>query len=304
MASRRTLRRNDLDPHAWDREPYPAGRSPQRHLKIGVHTTPNFDLAMLYGVQKAAAQGETEESQPNCAVVLRLDTSGLAAEYDIDALHAVPYEGLGVFETLKDNAIRQAVREGDGAGAADRLYRELEMYEYQQEATRSWHATAWEEVAGGVGRNLLSILAEDTDPENLLGVLRDYYRHGELPLHLWAQAVQQFRYLVPIGITRALAITAVRPVEDDLLNPDDNDLEDDPDQPQRMFDEDVWGGSYTPDLVTLWENPRPRRAQRDIERGWKRREEFHGTDLVRARKAFPALRDVLVSPWPYTQPRL
>jgi len=299
----RQPRRNDLDPRAWDREPYPAGRSPKRQLKIGVHTTPDFDLAMLYGIQKASAQGEIAKGDPNCAVVFRLDTTGLSAKHDIDALHAVEWDAPGVVEVLKDKTVRKAVQSGDGLAAAEAIRDAVEMWESQSEASRSWQATVWADIAGDTGRRLLATLAEDVDEANLLGVLRDFYKHGELPLSLWAEAVQQFRYLVPIGITRVLTITAVRPVEDEMLNPNElEDTDDDPAQPQRMFDEDVWAGSYTPDLVELWANPHPRRVQRDLERGWQRREEFHGTDLVRARQAFPALREVLVSPWAYTQP--
>jgi hypothetical protein len=98
--------------------------------------------------------------------------------------------------------------------------------------------------------------------------------------------------MVPVGEARLLGIHLVRPVQDELV---DDDVDDDGEGPQLMG-----FGSLEPETVRVWDESKERQF-----RFWPKsrgRVEFHGTDLSRARQAFPELADVLVSLWLYGQP--
>jgi hypothetical protein len=300
--------KNPLDPYAFDVEsrPFsPAMFPSSREEQLGVHTTPEVERAFVYALQRAAL---TYGDEPNCAIVFELDTGGLEALPDIDAAIEAHYGDDTLTEMLREPEIAKALAEGDAEALADAvadwaeydfMVRETEGFPGSDYLSMAWYITE------NYNRTHLPRVLADMDPDELLGVLREAKSQGGLPLEIWAGVVGQHRYMTPIGLDRVRSIIAFRPVRSALWGYGEGDPQDaihgledapeDPLQPQIMYEDAFYEDAWLPDAVVLWENKQYPLFKRP------RRVEYHGTDLTRARQAFPELVELAECPWPYRQ---
>ena len=291
------LSENPLDPRAWLTEKHrfdmPGETAGER---LGVHTTNSFDVAVAYAVHKASQEGDLEDGEPNCGVVLTLDMSGLRPMAEADAKVAARFEEV-ILDELSSLLADIDFCEHEGIQeAAHRVFQYTESLEQVNELVpETWWDCYWIDVIGMPDLDkmwsLLHRLAED-DPERLSDVLCAALASGGFPPELWAESINQFRYMVPVGEARLLAIHVVRPVQDELV---DEDEDDDGEGPQLMGFDNLY-----PETIQIWDESQER--QFGLWPKSRGRVEFHGTDLSRARLAFPELADVLTSRWPYGQP--
>jgi hypothetical protein len=311
----RRCRRNPLDPYAFDTDPHPhllgldrcISPTARREAHLGVYTSTSALIAISYAISKASKTMLDEE--PNCGVLFTLDTAGLDRLHDVDARIEAEAVGDVLKEILKesrgrkrgDPTVSDAIDTGDADAVFDLVDRYAEEFEgvWYDYPPSSWSEAVHREL--GVGSSRIPYQLRELEPERLLRVLRTFRDEGAVPLGLVAEAIEQYRYMVTIGIERVLEVSAIRPIVQDLDAAEEY-YEDDPDAPQLFTLTQVSEGDYYPDQIVLWKNPRPIPRQRDIELGLKRRVEYHGTDLSRARRAFPELRKHLKSPWSYSQP--
>lgn len=279
-------RRNPLDPYAYRTEPHPfiiQGRATPHKQHEGVHTASTIERAAVYAVQRAMIDG-------TLAVVFHLDVSGLEPLPDRDAiLEAQTNEPTWLFD---DDAIREAFESGDGEALLDAIQEYADHAEYQSEGGR-W--STWTEAAYGMledqqNNAILGVLL-GLDEETLLAVMAVLAERRTFPPEIWMAVVGQQRYMVPIGLDRVVQIDALRPIQNELEDTDYPD--DDPDQPEVFTDQGFYDAMDValPERITLWKNPDARTD----------RVEYHGTDITRARAAFPEL--ALTNPWLYDQPR-
>jgi len=302
LSLRPRRRHNPLDPYAFDCDPRPSllpgetryeVATKRRDIHLGVHTSTEMIIASMYAIGKASSALPGDE--PNCGIVFELDTTGLARMHDEDAEIAADYAGV-VFKELLSEIDKKEVSNADVIHeVADNF---LSSWEREQEMPTHWASGVYDELGfdvDGVAHALL-----DFTPKQLQHVLRDFRKTGKVDAGLSSVGIAQFRYMEEIDIERVLRVVALRPIQHRLIDEDD-DVEDDPAAPQVFTVTAVLDHEFYPDEVVLWKNPRPVPVQFDIELGRERRVEYHGTDVGRARKAFPELERVLRSPWPYTQ---
>lgn len=305
----RYRRSNPLNPYAYDQEAHPfvAGTTPTSADHIGVHTTPEKALAVAYAVIRAS-QGEvgapgygalTSKSlewkpgnvENNCGVILTLDTTGLEQLPDVDAAIRARYDA-SIDELLNEPVVVAALAENDEDTLADAVVEAAEQIEHFPDDDVEWGQ--WQQAIFTLATQGLGILQTlaDLNPTDLLRELKTYQKTKTLSGILWAHIVLQYRYMVPIGIDRLLKVTAIRPVNPYL------EVEEGPfdDEPQIMSSEWLdYADDLIPDTVVLWEASPQRRKVAE-------RVEYHGTDIGRARVAFPEIAASIKSPWPYTQP--
>jgi hypothetical protein len=288
------MRRNALDPDAWLTEEHRFDMPGERaDIRLGVHTAESFDTALAYAVHKASQEGELLDGEPNCGIIFTLDMSGLEPLPEADAHVAARDESVIVSEMFSYSAITRAVEERDVDGLAEAVQdfadRVGEDSYHDGEAHERWFEAFWREFVFEEGPwvivNPLRRLAEE-DPHDLMLVMRDAFAQRQFPLELWAEAIGQYRYMVDIGFERLLQVRAVHPVEPDLAGWEDED-EDDAEGPL------VFGIDYidAPHTELLWDSGRTARVT-----------EYHGTDVSRARLAFPELGDTIRCPWEFGQP--
>lgn len=305
-------RRNPLDPYAYDTEDYPfvtKQRAPVREEQLGVHTTPELPVAILYAVQRASFDITPldPDDEPNCGVVFSLDTTGLEPLPDVDAAIAASQNRVALDEMLDDPGISQALYAGNAEELAEYVDEYVDIYGDAYDDTGwppdTYLEAAWREIEDRHARGLLYLL-RDLVPEDLLRDLEYAREHDNVPMELWMEVVQQRRYMSVIGLDRLQAVHLVRPVRWKLWgNEADDEVQgfdespdyapENPDEPQIFaYPEDFLAGDIAePDMVEVFSQPTRGHVI-----------EFHGTDLTRALSAFPELADVLRSPWPYTQP--
>jgi hypothetical protein len=236
----------------------------------------------------------------NTGVLLLLDTQGLEAHPDHDAvlerkhtyLRDLAWLVAGEFEldpeVLQDHDRLIGLIEGD-----------LEdiLTEHYIEAGDGVLGTIYHGPMGrGEGNQrilgALLELAEDGGADEIIEVLTKYYKSNDrddLPLEWFAYAMQQWRYFVPIGCDRLVRVEIVRPW-DDYLHEDLAEMSSDDRTGLPMFDlQSVYDGIDEGDFetqVVYEKKPRP-----------GARLEWHGTDLSRARSAFPRVAGKIVNPW-------
>lgn len=303
------MARNPLDPFAYDTEarPFTPSHGPVSHeAQRGIHTTPNELRAAVYAIQRAKV---TSVDEPNCAVIFELDTAGLEPLPDVDAMIEAKLGDWVVGELLNEPAIADALAEGDAEALADAM----NYYAENNESccAEGWPSDEWLPMAWYITeqyeQSALPYVLRDMEPEELLAVMQEAQATGALPLEVWAHVNEQYRYLTPIGLDRVRRIIAIRPVRDALWGHGEDDPEDalqesefppedDESGPQIMGQDNFFEGSWMPDQVILWENMQLPLFSED-----EPRIEYHGTDLTRARSAFPELPELQESPWPYTQ---
>jgi NUDIX domain len=296
---------NPLDPYAYDRERDPfiiQGQATSREQHLGVHTADTVEAAATYAVQRAMIDG-------TLGVILHLDVTGLEPLPDRDAIMKADSDPSWLFDEV--DGLHDAVVAGDEELSEELLQGQLDVSDYY--VSEGAPPTEWTEGAVAAlteehDNALLGVLL-DLEPAELLAALQMLAEARSFPAVVWMRVVGQQRYMTPFGLDRVVQIDAVRPIRDELWTWDemqatgDDYPPDDPDQPELFSDSLFADGQWMPQTVTLWRNPDARPGAQV---------EYHGTDLRRARYAFPELdrarkrgepRDqwVLANPWPYTQ---
>lgn len=286
-------RKNPLDPLAYDTEsrPFSPRRRPvKREEQIGVHVAGSYDRASVYAVQRAGLQGDS------VGIVFVLDVTGLELLPDVDARIEAEMGTYAAGELLQD------VEDTDDLDAVrDAIEQARDMWE-QDDGSNS-RPTTWLDAAfqaldrvarGGLPTALLGL-----DDDALATAIQHAEQTKQFPLEVWARVVDQGRVLTPIGLGRLVEVRALRPVRPDLWGEGEGDPQrfdedfeeypkDDPAAPQIFTDTEFFENSWAPRFVVLWSSGR----RPDVAA-------YHGTDLVRARHAFPELP--LVNPYGYTQ---
>jgi hypothetical protein len=282
-------RRNPLDPYAFDTESRPftiPGRVAKRDEHTGVHTTSTPEQAAAYAVQRAMIQGDT------VAIVFELDVDGLEPLPDVDAAIQSQFERdmLNDIKSMLDGhdedewvgELEDALMFSDGDG--DGFPPDTWVMGAMQWIERNQNSAAY------------AILRDMGD--DVVEFLKDAFENG-LPPIFWADVVDQRRFMVPIGLDRVTRILALRPIrnalwgEGNIEGEDEAERmgdypEDNPEEPVIFTREDFYNDQFMPDYIEIYTSgTRPTNAQ------------YHGTDLTRARKAFPELG--LENPWGYTQ---
>jgi 8-oxo-dGTP pyrophosphatase MutT (NUDIX family) len=285
--------RNPLDPLAYRSEAHPFiihGKATVHEQHDGVHTATREETAVLYAVQRAMVDG-------TLGIVLHLDVAGLEPLPDRDAmLEAQQHDPTYL---LDDEGIREALGDQDPDALMDALNDYQEHSEYQGEdwgQLSSWTEAASQMVSEQQSNALLGVLT-DLDADSLLVAMNVLAERRTFLPEIWMAVVGQQRYMVPIGLDRLVKVVALRPIRDELWTWEerqetgDDWPPDDPDQPQIFSDDGFFKRMDVdiPDQIVLWEQPARRGAHI----------EYHGTDITRARAAFPELD--LVNPWPYEQ---
>jgi len=293
------MRRNPLDPDAHARDPHPTALARGRDDRRGVHTTPDKLTAIWYAMMKASHSPPGED---DTGVLFLLDTQGLEAHPDFDAeierkhtyLRDLAWLVTGEFELDPENL-------QDHDRLADLIRGDLEDYEteHQVDVGNSVLSTIYFGPMGrGVGNQrilgALLEMAEGGDADEIIEVLKKYYKSNDLedlPLEWFAYAMQQWRYFVPVGFDRVVRVEIVRPWNDYLYDETDHDALNEAESsglPFFMLD-DVYSGLDEGDFetATVYERkPRP-----------GARLEWHGTNVARARAAFPQLASKIENVW-------
>jgi 8-oxo-dGTP pyrophosphatase MutT (NUDIX family) len=287
------MKANPLDPYAYDAEPDPfiiQGEATSREQHLGVHTASTEGGAAVYAVQRAMIDG-------TLGIILHLDVTGLDPLPDRDAiLQAAQDDPSWIFDEYE--GLVEAVEAGDAEGAAEILN---EMSPEWVDSDRD-RPDAWTEGAIGAlvddQSNAVYGALTSLDDDELLAALQMLVERKTLPAKVWMEIVGQQRYMTPFGLDRVVQIDAVRPIRNELWSWEESEEFDsewppnDPDHPE-IFNIEAFGDEqWMPETVTLWRNP---------DAGAAAQVEHHGTDIARARSAFPELAEVLVNPWPYTQ---
>jgi len=286
------MRRNPLHPDAWLTEEHRfdmPGESAD--IRLGVHTAENSDTALAYAVHKASQEGDLPNGAPNCGIVFTLDMMGLEPLPEADAIVAAKDESAVISEMRHDPKISQEINTPNDLAEAmlDFIEGSREAEDFGQDAyPDNWFEAFWQEHVFPQGPwvilNPLERLAE-ADPQELFRVMREAFETNSFPLELWAEAIGQYRYMAEVGFDRLLRVEAVHPVEPELF-----DWEDETEGEGGPM---TFGSDYVaaPPTKLLWDSGRTSKVT-----------EYHGTDIVRARQAFPELEDVFQSPWPFGQP--
>jgi len=287
----RKARRNPLDPLAFEGDVSPhraPGRRYDPHEYVGVHTTTGKDIAVVYAVNKAIASF-------SLGIVLTLDMTGLEPLPDLDAILASERDFRNVTDPLEDEQVAEAFEAGDADELSDAVEEYLEEDQEWADSkymrAETWREASYAKVDEENTWNFREVFAS-LQPEELLEAMQN----GNLPLELWMEVVQQRRYKTLVGIDRLLKVEAVSPIRRSLWghDPDDPDRNDQeyPDQeddaPQIFTDEDFIDNSWVPEMITIWDSGRTVAEP-----------EYHGTDSVRADKAFPEVE--IYNPFGYEQ---
>jgi len=291
------MRRNPLDPNAHARDPHPTALVRGRDDRRGVHTTPDKLTAIWYAMTKAA---HSPPGKNDTGVLLLLDTQGLEAHPDFDAeverkhtyLRDLAWLVGGEFELDPES-------DRDQSRLIDFIQGDLEDSEIEHRVDEgdSVLSTIYHGPMGrGEGNQrilgALLELAEGGDADEIIEVLTKYYKSNDLedlPLTWFAFAMQQWRYFVPIGLDRVVRVEIVRPWDDYLY--DDLDAPGLKPSGLPMFSlEDFYAGTVDESdfetRVVYEKKPRP-----------GARLEWHGTNIERARAAFPRLSSKIINPW-------
>jgi hypothetical protein len=288
MTRRTKASRNPLEPYAFDteRRPFVARHRPvEREEQVGVHVTGDFSRACVYAMQRAYLQGDS------IGIVLVLDVAGLEPLPDVDAVlqsETYGYAARELLDEIEDTSDADSVRE-----AIDSL-REHQEFEGEMPPD-TWLDGAYAALDQDDQARLLQVLG-GLDDDALMAEVQFVEEHSNFSLNVWMAVVAQARYMVPIGFDRLVEVRALRPVRHDLWGrgPDDPARyeqeypDDDPEAPQVFTEENFFEGDWAPDSKTLWS-----RGREPVEPA------YHGTDIVRARLAFPEIP--LENPWEYTQ---
>jgi hypothetical protein len=304
------MMRNPLDPYAYDEEghPFSPKTGATREQQLGVHTTPEEEVAVLYAVQRSSYEITPldEDDPPNCGVVFELDVTGFEPLPDVDAAITAAQNVDAVTQLLEDPTVAQALWAEDAEELAERVNEYVETWgdDYQGDGwpPDTYVEAAWRTISERHTFGILYLL-RDLIPEDLIKDLAHAREEGNVPLELWMEVVQQRRYMSRIGLDRLRSVQLVRPVRWKLWGNDPEDEErgfdedpdyapDDPDEPQIFAwpDEFAAGDIPVPDMVEVFKQSVGGSQL-----------EYHGTDLSRALSAFPELASELRSPWPYTQ---
>ena len=283
------LEKNNLDPTAWLTEKHPFDMPGETaDIRLGVHATDSFDAAVAYAVHKASQEGDLDNGKPNCGIVFELDMSGLEPLPEADALVVKKDEDV-VIKAIREVVEEARPRNNDELADAVGCFAEMMLEDSEPEDPyNDWFTAFWiENVYKPSPWTILNVLIDlaDNESEYLATVIKHSFKHGEFPLEVWARAIGQYRYMSSVGHDRLLRVWAIRPVND-LLN--DCDFTDDYDDEPMTFSQYEIG---VPDRILMWDSGR--RVDDPM---------YHGTDISRARSAFPEIGKRIVSPWSYGQP--
>jgi hypothetical protein len=305
----RRYRRNPLDPDAHARDTHPTalvgpGGALRKDDRRGVHTTPEKLVAIWYGMGKAAREGFGPQND-NTGVLFLLDCAGLPAHPDYDAV--VLREDMPMFFEHLAYIITEFDLEADSSRDMDRwvdfIQSEVDQMQEDPEAEmwsgeRVLNAIFYSLGRGGYREHVLvaSTLVDiaERDPETVYEAVKKFGKTNnveDLPLEWFAEALQQWRYFVPIGLSRLVRAEIVKPFHA-VLEEDDDAVAIEKRHPGlRVFTLDEADQLDADDFETkvVYE-------QRKLGLS-KARLEWHGTDLVRARQIFPRIADRLVNPW-------
>jgi len=288
------MARNPLDPDAWLREEHRFDMPGEgADIRLGVHATTNFNAALAYAVHKASQQGDLPGGEPNCGIILVLDMFGLERLPEADAVIALKHQDVVIGEIEKDRGIAREMDSVHGLAEAvlDFIEMQRDFLEPEEVIDREdWFEAFWREhvfdLSPWIILNPLERIAED-DPERLFSIIRSAIENREFPIDMWAEAIEQWRFMEPVGFDRLVSVHAVHPVEPDMV--DDPYYEDEDEEGPIVFDMMDVGAPY---VKLLWSSGE----------GMPVNAMYHGTDVYRARKAFPEIEELIDCPWDFGQP--
>jgi len=289
---------NPLDPFAYDYEvspftPSQGRKGATRELQLGVHTSDLSELAIAYAIQRAGVTPETDE--PNCGILLTVDTTGLTPLPDVDAHLRAGQMDFVLTEFVREPEVVDAMEAGDADKIREIIERQMEHWEGESEGAPENYVDGMLQYLGVEGgQNILPALSE-RDDEELIQIVRSVAAGEDLPLEVFMDAGSQFRYMDPIGISRLIRVEAIHPVRMELIESWDDEVEVDEAEGTAFAWDDVTMYGSIPDLVKLWEAP-PRLPSME-----PRVIQYHGTDVTRARRAFPEIAQYIRCPWPFSQ---
>jgi hypothetical protein len=293
------FKKNPLDPLSWRTETHRFDLPGEgEDIRLGVHTTTE-ERAIAYAVHKASQEGDLDDDEPNCGIVLMLDTSGLQPLPEGDAPSIAKYEDI-VIDQMRYEGINRILKHGTKQELADAVIQlanmDIEGYDPEDVPTTWWDAYTKETGLSYDPWRILPILEEIArkSPTKLYKILKQALKNtGSFPLELWADTISQWRYMVPVGTMRLLAVIAVHPIELRLYN-EDSVGKGKPNRPTRMSLD-----CLQPETVVLWDA-----GSKQLRLAFMKsaKIEYHGTDISRARQAFPELADVIRCPWKVGQP--
>jgi hypothetical protein len=304
-------RRNPLDPDAHARDPHPTALvGPRGALRKddrrGVHTTPNKLNAIWYAMSKAAREGVGPQDD-NTGVLFLLDCAGLAAHPDWYAV--VLRDDMMEFEHLA-----YIITEFDLTASDRDLDRFVDFIQHEaDDMADSESADVSDEIRPG--ENVLSVLYHNVlrrsgygshvnviqalvdiaerDPEGVYEAIKKYSKSRnveDLPLEWFAEAMQQWRYFTPIGLSRLVRAEIVKPFHA-VLEDEEDAAAGEARYGLQVFSweeaDQLDDGDFETQVVY-------EQSQLGLA---KARLEWHGTDLTRARQIFPRIADKLVNPW-------
>jgi hypothetical protein len=286
--------RNPLDPGAWLREEHRFDLPGEgADIRLGVHATTNVYAALAYAVHKASQEGDLPGGEPNCGIVLMLDLDGLKPIPEADALVISQDQDVVACEMRMDRRILESVGDDSALIEAVRDFIEDQYMFDEGKGERPfepWFEAYWKEFVYELDPfvilGVLEQLSYD-NPEYFVAVIRNAIKTDEFPLELWAEAIGQWRFMTSVGFDRLISVCAVHPVEAYMV--DDPEFDPDDKEGPTVFDMMEVGA---PRVVTLWET----------NSGIPVNAMYHGTDVLRARKAFPEIERFIKCPWPYGQP--
>jgi len=245
------------------------GRAPTPEDYQGIHTTDSLSVAAAYAIASWVLRGQKQEDFP---VVIRLNTTGIPAKPDVDAM----LSGRDFYDAIRGE-IQQELQRGKKVADLERWYED-----YEHEA----------EVVALIGSDPAEIIFDEVQmyPGNPISLLLKHSKHptpvehfaatGDVPAGALSDVVRQRRYMQDFDIDRVVGIDAVQPWWPEIVNEDDEVAV------EKIRDagwdaitfEDAASGNIKPSVKTIYGNARGGES------------DYHGTTAGMVRKAFPGIR--------------
>lgn len=245
------------------------GRAPKPEDYHGVHTTDSLPVAAAYAIASWTLRGQKSDDFP---VVIRLDTTGIDAKPDVDAMVA----GRDMYDAIRSD-VQDELRRGKTPAQIARLY---DDYGHEPEFAgligTDPAAAIFDEIQMNPG-NPIALLLEHSDRPN---PVEHFAATGEVPPKALSEVVRQRRYMQDFDLDRVVGIDAVQPWWPEIVDDDrETAIEKIRDAGwDAITYENAADGNIRPSTKTIY--GKPKGGEHD----------YHGTTAGMLRKAFPGIK--------------
>lgn len=245
------------------------GRAPKPEDYHGIHTTDSLAVAAAYAVASWTLRGQKDDDFP---VVLRLNTTGVQAKPDVDAM----VSGMDLYDAIRAE-IQREVQHGKKASEIVRMYKDYgHEPEFAALIGSDPAVVIFDEVQMNPG-NPIALLIEHSDKPN---PIEHFAATGEVPAGALSEVVRQRRYMQDFDLDRVVGIDAVQPWWPEIVDDDrETAIEKIRDAGWDVITyENAADGNIRPSTKTIY--GKAKGGEHD----------YHGTTAGMVRKAFPGIK--------------